>query len=108
MNFIDDIIKIEIIADADKKTERFFKGCKEHLKKASQTDRHLNHRAEHSHDLIRQVPFCLFISSCRAPHVPFISLPVFPVVIAAIEKPAVTSDAKVPDMFFGARLFPLQ
>ena len=31
--FIDDIIKIEIIAGADRKTERFFRGYKEHLKR---------------------------------------------------------------------------
>jgi hypothetical protein len=33
VNFIDDIIKIEIIAGSDRKTERFFKGYKEHLKR---------------------------------------------------------------------------
>ena len=33
VNFIDDIIKIEIIAGADRKTERFFRGYKEHLKR---------------------------------------------------------------------------
>ena len=32
VDFIDDIIKIEIIAGADRKTERFFKRYKEHLK----------------------------------------------------------------------------
>ncbi len=33
VNFIDDIIKIEIIAGSDRKIERFFKGYKEHLKR---------------------------------------------------------------------------
>ena len=31
VDFIDDIIKIEIIAGADRKTERFFRGYKKHL-----------------------------------------------------------------------------
>jgi hypothetical protein len=33
VDFIDDIIKIEIIAGADRKTERFFKEFKERLKR---------------------------------------------------------------------------
>ena len=32
MDFIDDIIKIEIIAGSDRKTEKFFREFKEHLK----------------------------------------------------------------------------
>ncbi len=32
VDFIDDIIKIEIIASADRKTETFFREFKEHLK----------------------------------------------------------------------------
>jgi hypothetical protein len=32
VDFIDDIIKIEIIASADRKTEKFFRKFKEHLK----------------------------------------------------------------------------
>jgi len=32
VEFVDDIIKIEIITSGDKKTERFFKRFKEHLK----------------------------------------------------------------------------
>ncbi len=33
MDFIDDIIEIEIIAGGDRKTEKFFRDFKEHLKR---------------------------------------------------------------------------
>jgi len=53
VDFIDDIIKIEIIAGADRKTEKFFREFKEHLKQPTETDRYFDHRAEHPHYLIK-------------------------------------------------------